>query len=173
MSVTLEFVEGPEAGRQIEVDRELVFGRDASADIVLADGQVSRRHARVRSEAGGLTIEDLESSNGTFINGNEVHGPAKAVVGDELQLGVTVLQVHAGQVTEQHSAVRNVPPSLAMEPRRPTYVPQELASAAPVRKVAPELERLRDSRTKGAASVAPFAILALVALAIVIYLGAT
>jgi len=176
MSITLELLEGPERGRQIPVDGEIVLGRDHSADIVLEDGQVSRRHAKVRSDGQALIVEDLESSNGTFINGNEVHGPAYASIGDEVQVGVTVMHVHASSVGEQQSAVRDLPPSLAIPARRPTYVPDELGLApdsapTPAAPKVPELERLRDANTKRAATTAPFAILVIVALALLLYFG--
>src|SRR4051794_16021497 len=114
MHLRLEIVEGPDAGHYRDIERALVIGRAADADLVLADGQVSRQHARVSPAADGSAVaEDLGSVNGTFVNGNELVGPARLDPGDELQIGVTVLAVRSpAQVQAQPSAVRAVPEGL-------------------------------------------------------------
>jgi len=171
----LEIVEGPEAGRQIELQGAVVLGRDHSADVVLEDGQISRRHARVTPSAAGIVVEDLESTNGTFVNQDEVHSPVELTPGDELLVGVTVMQLRSPeQVRVQASAVRAVPPGLATPERRPAYVADEdPAQAARAGQGAgiPELDRLVDSRVKSKAALAPLALFVLVALIVVIYLG--
>src|SRR3954451_12673872 len=171
----LEIVEGPEAGRQIELQGAVVLGRDQSADVVLEDGQISRRHARVTPSAAGIVVEDLESTNGTFVNHDEVHSPVELTPGDELLVGVTVMQLRSPeQVRVQASAVRAVPPGLATPERRPAYVDSD-DGAGPARAGAgagvPELDRLVDSRVKSKATLAPLAIFVLAALVVVIYLG--
>jgi pSer/pThr/pTyr-binding forkhead associated (FHA) protein len=173
MDLLLEIVEGPGAGRQIALTGPIVLGRDSSADVVIDDGQISRRHARVTPSNGGVVVEDLESTNGTFVNSDEVHAPVELRPGDELLVGVTVLQLRsAEQVRVQASAVRPVPPALATPERRPAYVDD---GAGPARAGAgagiPELDRLVDSRVKSKAALAPLAIFVLVALVVVIYLG--
>jgi pSer/pThr/pTyr-binding forkhead associated (FHA) protein len=171
----LEIVEGPEAGRQIELQGPVVLGRDHSADVVLEDGQISRRHARVTPSAAGIVVEDLESTNGTFVNHDEVHSPVELAPGDELLVGVTVMQLRSpDQVRAQASVVRAVPPGLATPERRPAYVADEdPAQAARAGEGAgiPELDRLVDSRVKSKATLAPLALFVLVALIVVIYLG--
>jgi pSer/pThr/pTyr-binding forkhead associated (FHA) protein len=172
----LEIVEGPEAGRQIELRGPVVLGRDHSADVVLEDGQISRRHARVSpSGSGGVVVEDLESTNGTFVNHDEVHSPVQLTPGDELLVGVTVMQLRSPeQVRVQASAVRAVPPGLATPERRPAYVadenPAQVARAGQGAGV-PELDRLVDARVKSKAKLAPLALFVLVALIVVIYFG--
>jgi pSer/pThr/pTyr-binding forkhead associated (FHA) protein len=116
-------------------------------------------------------VEDLGSTNGTLLNRNEVHGRAALATGDELVMGVTVMQLRSAQdVARQPSAVRAVPPALAAPVRRPTYIDAPSGEGAADSGV-PELERLRDRRTKSKATVAPLAIFVLAALAIIIYLG--
>jgi pSer/pThr/pTyr-binding forkhead associated (FHA) protein len=169
-----EIVEGPGAGRQIELTGPLVIGRDASADVVLDDGQISRRHARLTPSNGGVVVEDLESTNGTFVNQNEVQAPVELRPGDELLVGVTVLQLRSPeQIRVQASAVRAVPPALATPERRPAYVGRDGGQPARAGQGAgiPELDRLVDSRVKSKATLAPLAIFVLVALVVVIYLG--
>jgi pSer/pThr/pTyr-binding forkhead associated (FHA) protein len=171
MSLTLEIVEGPGAGRSLELTGPLVIGRDPEADVSLADDQASRRHARVSPAQDGALVEDLGSTNGTFVNREEVHGPTSLTPGDELIVGVTVIELRSPQqVARRPSAVRAVPPPLAAIERRPTYVDPVAAAGAGGSGI-PALERLRDRRTKALARLAPISILAVAALAVVVYLG--
>jgi pSer/pThr/pTyr-binding forkhead associated (FHA) protein len=174
MDLLFEIVEGPDAGRQIELSRPIVRGRDQSADVVLGDGQISRRHVRVSPSNGGALVEDLESTNGTFVNSDEVHAPVEVRPGDQLLVGVTVMQLRSSeQVRAQPSAVRAVPPGLAAPERRPAYVDRDEGQTARAGQGAgiPELDRLVDSRVKSKAALAPLAVFVLVALVVVIYLG--
>jgi len=173
MALMLEIVEGPGAGTQFDVSEPLVIGRDDSADLVIDDSQASRRHARIEPTAHGAVVEDLGSTNGTFINDNELHGRAELGPDDELLIGVTVMQVRTPQdVQRQPSAVRAVP-AFAVPESRPTFTQPVRGDGGPADSGVPELERLRDSRVKTKASLAPLAIFVLAALAVVIYLGAT
>ena len=92
--VQLKIVDGPDTGREFSVAGTLVIGRDASAGIVLEDSEVSRRHASVSSGPEGLAVEDLGSTNGTFVNGERIEGSRSVSQGDKLRIGTTVLEVH-------------------------------------------------------------------------------
>ena len=173
MTLTLEIVEGPGAGHALQLDQPLVVGRDPAADLPLEDTQASRHHARLTPTGRGAVVEDLGSTNGTYVNGNEVHGQAPVSPGDDLIVGVTVLQLRTEEDrARQPSAVRAVPPALAVPPRRPTYVDPGGPSGSEDSGI-PDLERLRDRRTKSKAAVAPLAIMVLAALGVVLYLGLT
>jgi len=122
--LSLEIVEGTDAGRRVAVVSPLTVGRAADADLVLADELVSRRHARVSQRGAGAVVEDLGSRNGTFVNGNQIHGPTRLVPGDQLQVGVTLVELRsATQIAERPSAVQPVPPPLAVPERTPDYLP--------------------------------------------------
>ena len=71
-----------------------VFGRVADADIVLPSDLVSRTHARVVANAGDLVVSDLESSNGTFVNGARVLGEMRVAIGGMLSIGDVVCRVY-------------------------------------------------------------------------------
>ncbi len=95
-SATMVIREGEGAGSEHPLDGEVVLGRErGSADLVLDDPGVSRRHAAVRAEGGRITVTDLGSSNGTFANGHPVSGEVELADGDEIQLGGTVITVHS------------------------------------------------------------------------------
>jgi predicted component of type VI protein secretion system len=77
-------------GRVLPVRHGFVIGRVAGCDLVIDDGKASRRHARLLVEAGVVEIEDLDSSNGTMLNGKPV---TRRVLrgGDQVQIGKTVI----------------------------------------------------------------------------------
>ena len=81
-------VEGSEPGKRIFLDKAaLLIGRDEiECDLVIADRQVSRYHARISLEDGGYIVKDLDSKNGTFVNGKELEGPYVLQDGDEIQI---------------------------------------------------------------------------------------
>jgi pSer/pThr/pTyr-binding forkhead associated (FHA) protein len=173
--LTLEIVEGPGAGRQIPLDRPVVVGRASDTDLVLEDGQVSRHHARITPESASTArVEDLGSANGTFLNHNELYGPALLDAGDQLLIGVTLIQLRSHQqVVSQPSAVIAVPPALATAPRTPAYINPEVlraeTDAAPARTAQPALDRYLDVRVRRRAQLAPVALFTLVALALIVY----
>ncbi len=176
--INLEVIEGPDAGKQIAVDRAIVIGRDAGSDLVLEDGEVSGQHARVTpAPDGSATVEDLESTNGTFVNQNELEGPARLDPGDHLLIGVSVLELRTRQdIASRASAVIQIPPAMAMAPREPTYVNPEVRrvdqtpSAAPAGDVAhPTVDRYLDVKVRRRAQLAPLALFTLVAIALILY----
>ncbi len=102
MQITV--VRGPARGRTFLLGpRRVVLGRDDSADIVLGDPRVSRRHAEIRpAEAGTWILQDLGSTNHTFLNGRRVR-QALLREGDELTVGDTHISVQ-GTVMPGHSS---------------------------------------------------------------------
>jgi len=176
--LNLEVIEGPDAGKQLTVDRPIVIGRDPQSDLVLEDGEVSGQHARITpSPDGSATVEDLESTNGTFINQNELIGPAHLEAGDELLIGVSVIQLRtADDFRARGSGVIQLPPSLAMSEAPPTYVNPEVArveqvQAQPTTSPAghPTVDKYLDVRVRRRAQLAPIAFLVLIAIALIIY----
>jgi signal transduction histidine kinase len=87
---TLICVSGADIGTAYKIGTSSVIGRGA-AEIALNEGDVSRRHARIRFGDNGYEIEDLGSANGTRVNGERVAGTAVLHVGDRVQIGRTVL----------------------------------------------------------------------------------
>lgn len=81
------------AGRSFELGEELTMGRAAGCQITLEDTYVSQLHARVFRRDGQIWVEDLGSTNGTFLNRRKVTAPVAIRRGDRLQLGQTVLEL--------------------------------------------------------------------------------
>ena len=90
---SLVFVEQhPLSGRTIELADGVTVGREG-CDILLADPEVSRRHAVLHDTPGrGPTIEDLGSTNGTYVNGRRVTSARKLSSGDVVRIGETELR---------------------------------------------------------------------------------
>jgi DNA-binding winged helix-turn-helix (wHTH) protein len=74
-------------------DGEHIAGRDAECSLVIDGTTVSRRHARITVARGAATIEDLDSTNGTYVNGTRISAPTPLVPGDEFAVGSEVLRV--------------------------------------------------------------------------------
>ena len=89
---TLVVKDGGAAGKRYPIDRERSIGRE-TADIIVDDAEISRRHASIRPVEGGLEISDLQSSNGTFVNGNRINGGHRLAPGDVIRMGDTTFEV--------------------------------------------------------------------------------
>lgn len=76
------------SSREFSVKQETVLGRQAECDVLLTEGHASRRHAKLVLAEDGYWLEDLGSSNGTFINGNRISGRVKVASGDRLRFDV-------------------------------------------------------------------------------------
>ncbi len=91
---------GPDTGRveQLPEGSELSLGRSPESTFMLQDPRISARHAVVRRQDGKVTVQDLGSANGTYVNGDAVEGNDRREVkaGDEIQLGETIMVVSSG-----------------------------------------------------------------------------
>jgi hypothetical protein len=80
-------------GRTFPLTEELTLGRAAGCQVTLDDTYASQLHARVFQRDGAVYVEDLGSTNGTYLNRNKVTGPMVLQRGDKLQIGNTVLEL--------------------------------------------------------------------------------
>jgi pSer/pThr/pTyr-binding forkhead associated (FHA) protein len=117
----------------IVVDDELVVGRNAEGAGRLAeDGELSRSHARIAIDGNGFcAVEDLGSTNGTFVNGLRITTPQTLSAGDTIELGGTTLVVRdiptRTQDTARSGVVQLSSPAPPVE--EPAVTPPEPASA--------------------------------------------
>jgi FHA domain len=80
-------------GTMFDIGPEITVGRAAGCQIALPDDTyVSQLHARVFERSGQVYVEDLGSTNGTYVNGHRVSAPTPMHKGDSLQVGATVLE---------------------------------------------------------------------------------
>src|SRR5436853_7068188 len=134
----LEIVEGPGAGTQVPLEGVLDAGRDPSLPLHFdEDGQVSRRHARFAEQAGNVVVEDLGSTNGTYVNDQPISSPRSLRPGDKVRMGLTVLELRTRQqVAARPSAVQVRPALTAIDNDILVPVPED--QLAPVADVPPE-----------------------------------
>jgi pSer/pThr/pTyr-binding forkhead associated (FHA) protein len=127
-----EVVAGRAIGMSILLDDELLIGRHADGAGRLADDdEISRSHARISLDRSGFcAIEDLGSTNGTFVNGLRIAGPQTLSVGDTVEVGGTTLVVRELPIPTSERALKAVHPQPTVAPRGPTSASQETPSIA-------------------------------------------
>ncbi len=104
---TLFVIRGADQGNRFELTDPMVrLGRDASNTLQLHDKEVSRHHAEIRRVQNDYTLSDLNSSNGTFVNGQRVVQHELAS-GDQIQLGST-LMLYTGPAEETREDLANI-----------------------------------------------------------------
>ncbi len=111
----LKIVEGGKVGAVYALDpaREISLGRDPKADVALGHSKVSGRHAKVSLRDSGWILEDLQSTNGTFVNGRKITRVV-LTTGDMIRIGSYVLQFVGG--ADARDAVAREEPLVELEP---------------------------------------------------------
>ncbi|HOX45010.1 MAG TPA: FHA domain-containing protein [Myxococcota bacterium] len=92
----LRFISGKYQGGEfpLQPNREIVVGRSSDLDMVLVEDMVSRKHAKISTSEGLITIQDLGSTNGTFVNGEKIK-KARLQEGDRILIGTSILKLVA------------------------------------------------------------------------------
>ena len=126
---------GPNPGTAFDLTKEVTLvGRDVTNDITVGDSEISRQHARLTRTPGGYVMEDLGSTNGSYVNGERLVAPRVLSPGDLLGMGENVTLSFVGTSPEvaqtvMGGAVRHgaAAPPEAMQARMP-----QPAAAAPL-----------------------------------------
>ncbi|MDD2922336.1 MAG: FHA domain-containing protein [Anaerolineales bacterium] len=134
---------GPTPGVAYPLESDqMTIGRDASNGVAINDAEVSRKHAQISFQGGKYVIEDLGSTNGTFVNGQRLSGPVVLKPGDVVSLGEQIVLMYdavnidpgATMVAASHKPVRAAQPAPSAPP---AYAPPHVApsySNAPAKK---------------------------------------
>ena len=126
--------QGPVPGKVFDLAKDvLTIGRDMSNDVVINDAEVSRNHGRLTSQSGGYLIEDLASTNGTFVNGQRLIGPKLLNPGDVVGLGETIVMEYSYVADAGATVVASAPPPrmMAEPPTAPPQTPEPAPMMAP------------------------------------------
>ena len=90
----LTITQGSQAGQTADLSGGLVMiGRGADCQLILDDDYVSTRHARLVSGATGIYVEDLSSTNGTYVNGQRITAPTTITMADTVRIGKTIMKL--------------------------------------------------------------------------------
>jgi predicted component of type VI protein secretion system len=140
----LEVVAGRAVGMSVLIDDELLIGRHADGAGRLADDEeISRSHARITLDRTGFcAIEDLGSTNGTFVNGLRISGPQTMSVGDTVEVGGTTLVVRELPIPATERSFKAGRP-------QPTMAPGTSHPSARARSASQETPRIGDSSRPG------------------------
>ncbi len=114
---------GVDVGKEYPLEKnELIVGREQSNDITISDPEVSRRHSRLFFQNGSYVVEDLGSTNGTFVNGQRLTGPYILRPGEMLNFGEHVSVLYeATQIDPNATVVAGSPRPVAQ--KQPIYAP--------------------------------------------------
>lgn len=123
---------GPVPGKTFLLEQiETTLGRDLANDIPISDPEVSRRHARLFIRDDNVFVEDLGSTNGTFLNGERIASPQQLRKGDVITFGESVVMVYEKLVQEPDATVVTPPVEAVPAPRymppapQPQYEPED------------------------------------------------
>jgi len=131
MQATLHLVKGNPKGKQVEVpEGTLTVGRAEDRDLIIASTRVSRQHCDIVNDAGGLSVRDHDSGNGTFINGQKVKEQSLEA-GDQLTIGPLTFLVEIEGVKEKAGGE-----AVPAEPAAPKPKPQPQPAPKPKAKPA-------------------------------------
>ncbi len=150
---------GPKQGHVYELHLPIVnVGRDPMSDINLSDPEISRQHARLIRTGDGYQLQDLNSTNGTYLNGKKIENEAVNLQpGQEVMMGSGVVLLYQVMAEEPDPPVPDPLPVLpeedeeALEADRPATItsdfkfPQATASPPPAPAKTPPLPNLRQS----------------------------
>jgi pSer/pThr/pTyr-binding forkhead associated (FHA) protein len=91
----LRFISGKYQGGEfpLRMNREIIIGRSSDLDMVLVEDMVSRRHAKITTTDADIFIQDMGSTNGTFVNGEKIAGRARLAEGDRILVGTSIIKV--------------------------------------------------------------------------------
>ncbi|MDX1435768.1 MAG: FHA domain-containing protein [Anaerolineales bacterium] len=121
---------GPSPGKAFSLNKsEIYLGRDINNDIIISDAEVSRKHARlVLLQSGEYQLEDLGSTNGTYIDGQRITGPHLLYPGETIMLGDNV-RFHFDTVARDPEATA-AGGAVAMQPPASEPAPQQVYQRA-------------------------------------------
>ncbi len=111
---------GPAPGKRYAVTAVTnTIGRSPSNDVVINDPEISRRHAQIVQEGSQFTVEDLGSTNGTFVNGQRCAGATPLQHGDTIELGDTISLQFIHEAAVAQMAAEDTADSLPVQPPPP------------------------------------------------------
>ena len=131
---------GPTPGVTFPLEGDqLIIGRDSSNSVAINDAEISRKHSRLSFQGGKYVLEDLGSTNGTFVNGQRLAGPVVLKPGDVVSLGEQIVLMYdvinldpGATIASPRHAVRATPQPVAQPvAAAPVHAAQPVYSSMP------------------------------------------
>lgn len=164
MAPKLEVVRGENAGESFKVKMTTRIGRERDNDVVLLDLKSSRHHAEIKLDAGQWLVTDLNSANGTYVNGEPVTSPTPLKHGDRLAFGETDMLFKLPGFESVAAPVAGPPP--------PTEVPRrgEASGTIPVASAAKRQPSAKTGSSRLVWIVGGLALLLIIIALFVVYM---
>jgi len=140
MAAQFQFVmrSGPTVGKTFPLDaQEISIGRDAVNIIAINDAEISRRHAKMELRGSAYMIQDLGSTNGTFINGTRISEMQVLNPGDTVSFGEGIVLVYEPIMDVNATILSTKIPQMTVLKPAPVPVPAPIPTPVPVRTPAP------------------------------------
>jgi pSer/pThr/pTyr-binding forkhead associated (FHA) protein len=129
---------GPTIGKVYPLEADEIFiGRDATNKVAINDAEVSRRHARMELRGTAYVLQDLGSTNGTFVNGTRVSGMQVLNPGDTVSFGEGIVLAYESVMDMNATVLSNKPAQTAVQRPTPAPVSAPAPTPPPVYKPAP------------------------------------
>jgi len=126
---------GPNTGKVYPLEEpEIIIGRDANNGVAINDAEVSRKHAKLSLHGSAYVIQDLGSTNGTFINGQRITDSQVLKPGDTVTLGENIVLMYGAAIDPNATVVASAQTPRMVEPVRrpaPTKPPAPIPAPAP------------------------------------------
>ncbi len=145
MTWKLQAISGELEGQEVTIDRDMLVGRHQDADLLLQSAEISRRHAAFLLKEDALWVQDLKSSNGTFVNDIRIDQDKMLMDGDIVQFASIKFNVLAPAKVQDtaHQSEVETPPAVVVEPvitqtgDTPVQQPVEAVATAELKETAP------------------------------------
>lgn len=151
----LRFISGKYQGGEFPMhdNREIVIGRSSELDMVLVEDMVSRKHSRISTGEGDLSIQDLGSTNGTFVNGERIK-QSKLKEGDRILIGTSIIKLVAvDDAMQAKFAQRSKSSTFRQQSRHPTSSGRPMSGTIEEIPLPDLLQLLSSSRKSGVLAI--------------------
>ncbi|MFH2008555.1 MAG: DUF4388 domain-containing protein [bacterium] len=151
----LRFISGKYQGGEFPLheNREIIIGRSSELDMVLVEDMVSRKHSKISTMEGDLSIQDLGSTNGTFVNGERIKF-SKLKEGDRILIGTSIIKLVAvDEAMQAKFAERSKSTTFRQQSRHPTSSGRPMSGTIEEIPLPDLLQLLSSSRKSGVLAV--------------------
>ena len=129
---------GPVVGKVYPLEGdEISIGRDNTNTVAISDAEVSRRHARMELRGSAYVIQDLGSTNGTFVNGSHVSGMQALNPGDTVSFGEGIVLAYESNIDLNATVLSSKSPQTVFQQPAPELTSIPASTPAPVFKPTP------------------------------------